>query len=82
MVQRFFLNFEFCCETFEKLLIRIARQAEIWERKDRTSTRSRAEDIEEGISVIDFRDRLKNTLQTNADPLKNEALNMQNDRIK
>ena len=51
----------------------------MWDQKDR---RERVDQLDNGIEIIDFRDRLKNTLNTTCDPIKTESLNMQSDRIR
>ena len=34
----------------------------------------RAAEVEQSLDIIDFKNRLKNTLDTNVDPLKNDRL--------
>ena len=34
----------------------------------------RAAEVEQSLDIIDFKNRLKNTLDTNIDPLKNDRL--------
>ena len=63
-----------------KLLIRVCRQATIWDQKEKTC--ERGDEIEEGLKVIDFKNRLSNTLDTTADPLKNERLKRESERIR
>ena len=63
---------------FWKLLIRIARNADIWDKKDKSVNRDkRYMEIEQALKIIDFRNRLRNTLETNTDPLKHERLERQ-----
>jgi len=61
-----------------KLLIRIYRQMTVWDQKDR---KERAEQLEPAVDLVDFRSRLRNTLNTECDPLKTASLNLQSDRI-
>ena len=56
-----------------KLLIRICRNAKILDGKAHMRGR-RAAEVEQSLEIIDFKNRLKNTLDTNIDPLKTDRL--------
>ena len=56
-----------------KLLIRICRNSKILDGKAHMRGR-RAAEVEQSLDIIDFKNRLKNTLDTNVDPLKNDRL--------
>ena len=51
----------------------------VWDQKDR---KERAEQLEPAVDLVDFRSRLRNTLNTECDPLKTASLNLQSDRIR
>jgi len=58
-----------------RLLIRIVRNAEIQERKETIKIRKlrrRREDLDDALKIIDFKDRLRNTLESTEDPIKTE----------
>ena len=56
-----------------KLLIRICRNSKILDGKAHMRGR-RAAEVEQSLDIIDFKNRLKNTLDTNVDPLKTDRL--------
>lgn len=56
-----------------KLLIRICRNSKILDSKAHMRGR-RASEVEQSLDIIDFKNRLKNTLDTNVDPLKTDRI--------
>ena len=56
-----------------KLLIRICRNSKILDGKAHMRGR-RAAEVEQSLDIIDFKNRLRNTLDTNVDPLKTDRL--------